>query len=141
MKTLFLDKPCVLRLLPDIDGNCPTITVFDSEEDAILFWKEEFGTVDPIEGGYNDLHRNGKVNIEYFDSVNIRHWSHNDLQDFLDKCYKHWIEKLYADWCIKVNDNLMNQYNYNMYPEPSDDEEWKDYILEMADYINHSGGC
>ena len=97
MNILSFNKPCVLRLTPGKENDAAIITVFDVEEDATAFWKADDELMSSYEpaSGYNHLHLDGEINIEYFEHIVVRYWSHNDLQKYLDE--------LCADWCLKNN--------------------------------------
>lgn len=91
-KTVAVNKPAVLRLVPGLNLDNPIVVTFDSEEDATLYWKTDDvfdGQMNPGDG-YNDLHLNGKIDVTWFCHVDIKHMNHEQLQHFVDKQYAEW---------------------------------------------------
>lgn len=137
----FIGKPCVLRLIPGLNDDNPVVTVFDSEEDATTFWKtdDEMENTYEFGAGYNHLHIDGKIKVEYFESVTIRHWSHNDLQNYIDK--------FYADWCLQNNwlktDEEAELFVCGDDIFDDDDEPAWDYCPLYTDYneCSENGNC
>lgn len=92
-KTIAVGKPAVLRLVPGLNNDNPIVVTFDSDDDAMLYWKAD----DVFDGllldsgeGYNHLHLDGKIDITSFSHVDIKHMTHEQVQDFADRIYRNW---------------------------------------------------
>lgn len=102
-KTISVGKPAVLRLVPGLNLDNPIVVMFDSEEDAVLYWKTDDafdGQMNPGDG-YNHLYLDGKIDVTWFSHIDIKNMNHEQLQNFVDKKYGDWA--LRKGW-LKLDD-------------------------------------
>lgn len=138
-KTLSVGGPAVLRLVPGMNNDNPIVVVFDNEEDAMSYWKTDDvfdGQPDPSEG-YNHLHLDGDVNVTWFAHVDVKHMSHEKLQDFIDERYAGWA--LTNNW-LKLDENA---YRFVCGDDDADERycEWVEETLGIKQDVSLDGFC